>query len=121
MKGSSMKNSITVYSTSFGRICGGCNHPIGECVCKQATKKISGDGIIRVSVERKGRKGKTVTLLTGFNLSVNQLDELARHLKKICGAGGSVKENDILIQGDHRELILEELPKHGYVCKKAGG
>ncbi|MBN1153440.1 stress response translation initiation inhibitor YciH [candidate division KSB1 bacterium] len=116
-----MKNSVTVYSTLTGRICAGCNHPINECICKQKSDKTVGDGIIRISVERKGRKGKTVTLLKGFDLTTQELHDLASSLKKLCGAGGSANVNEILIQGDHLELLLTYLTKQGFTCKKSGG
>lgn len=70
---------------------------------------------IRVSLDKRNRKGKVVTLITGFQLSDDELDKLARLLKVKCGVGGSAKEGEIVIQGDFRNKALELLHKEGYV------
>jgi len=80
-----------------------------------------GDGIVRVSRETKGRKGKGVTLITGVLLDETGLQRLATELKRRCGAGGTVREGVIEIQGDHRDLLVAELAKRGYTVKRAGG
>jgi translation initiation factor 1 len=77
--------------------------------------------LLYVWLESKGRKGKTVTLVKGFKGKVTDLEELAGHLKKVCGTGGSVKEGEIIVQGDFREKILGYLTAKGYKTKKAGG
>jgi translation initiation factor 1 len=111
-----------VYSTEHGRICPACGKPVGECVCRDEKKAIpAGDGIVRVSRETKGRKGKGVTVITGVGLDEQGLRSLAADLKRRCGAGGTVKGDTIEIQGDHRDLLLEELSKRGYTVKRAGG
>ncbi|MDE7069813.1 MAG: translation initiation factor [Alistipes sp.] len=76
---------------------------------------------LRVWLDRKHRGGKTATLVRGFVGSDDDLNELARLLKTRCGVGGSAKEGEIIIQGDHRDRIVEILAKSGYKCKKAGG
>jgi translation initiation factor 1 len=77
---------------------------------------------LRVLLDRKNRKGKTVTLITGFEGKESDLQDLGRTLKGICGAGGSSKDSEILIQGDFRERIIEYLHKNGYTqTKKSGG
>lgn len=76
---------------------------------------------LRVMLDRKNRKGKTVTLVTGFAGKEDDLKELARKLKSKCGVGGSAKDNEIIIQGDHRDRIFEILRKDGYGVKKSGG
>lgn len=77
---------------------------------------------LRVMLDRKNRKGKTVTLITGFEGKESDLQVLERTLKGICGAGGSSKDGEILIQGDFRERIIEYLHKNGYTkTKKSGG
>ena len=79
------------------------------------------DGIVRVRRESKGRGGKTVTVITGIPLDDEKLKSLAGELKRRCGTGGTVKDGLIEIQGDHRELLLEQLKSHGYTVKIAGG
>ncbi|MDF3936547.1 translation initiation factor Sui1 [Pseudomonas citronellolis] len=109
-----------VYSTDTGRHCPDCNQPIGACVCKQSVVP-AGDGIARVRRETKGRGGKTVTTVSGVPLAEDALKDLATALKKRCGTGGSLKDGVIEIQGDHVELLLEELAKRGFKAKKSGG
>ena len=115
-----MKDGI-VYSTSGGRTCPECGRPVGECVCRDAAPAAAGDGVVRVGRETKGRKGKGVTVITGVALDREGLAKLATELKHKCGAGGTVKGSVIEIQGDQRNLIVEELKRRGYVVKRVGG
>ncbi len=120
-----MDNTRLVYSTETGRICPSCQKPVSECTCKKKKSKpqtnIKYDGIIRIRREAKGRKGKTVTTVSGFKLDADELRNLAAQLKRRCGTGGSVKDGIIIIQGDHRETLLSELKKKEYTVKLAGG
>ncbi|WAG78504.1 translation initiation factor Sui1 [Metapseudomonas furukawaii] len=109
-----------VYSTDSGRHCPDCRQPIDACTCKQATAP-AGDGIARVRRETKGRGGKTVTSVSGVPLAGDELKELASALKRRCGTGGALKDGVIEIQGDHVDLLLEELAKRGFKAKKSGG
>jgi len=77
--------------------------------------------LLYVSCDRKQRKGKTVTLVEGFKGRGEDLSELARELKTACGSGGSVKDGDILVQGDFRERIRSILTEKGYRVKRKGG
>ncbi len=118
----SKDRSGMVYSTAHGRMCPGCGRPAAQCVCREEAAAVPlGDGIVRVGRETKGRKGKGVTVITGLPLGAKGLRKLAKHLKRKCGAGGTVKDGAIEIQGDHRETLLEELRKEGYTPKRSGG
>ncbi len=75
---------------------------------------------LRVWLDRKQRGGKVVTLVKGFVGREEDLQVLAKLLKTKCGVGGAAKEGEILIQGDHRDRVVELLLKSGYRCKKAG-
>lgn len=75
---------------------------------------------LRVWLDRKHRGGKIVTLVKGFVGSEADLAELGRMLKSRCGVGGSAKDGEIIIQGDHRDRVVDLLIKSGYKCKKAG-
>jgi len=75
---------------------------------------------LRVWLDRKQRAGKVVTLVRGFVGRDDDLQELARMLKSRCGVGGSAKEGEIIIQGDHRDRVVELLAGAGYGCRKAG-
>lgn len=75
----------------------------------------------RVQASRKGRKGKTVTVVSGFQSSPATLTALVKTLKAQCGAGGTAKDNTIEIQGDHVDTVVQALVKLGYNAKKSGG
>lgn len=109
-----------VYSTDSGRHCPDCRQPIDACICKQGAVP-AGDGIARVRRETKGRGGKTVTSISGVLLAEDALKDLASALKRRCGTGGALKDGVIEIQGDHVDLLLEELAKRGFKAKKSGG
>lgn len=74
-----------------------------------------------VSLDKKNRKGKRVTLIEGFMGTVVDLNSLARSLKRKCGVGGSASDGVILIQGDFRERIIDLLEEEGYKVKRSGG
>jgi translation initiation factor 1 len=118
-------DSGLVYSSEHGRICRHCGLPSKRCVCRKNPRTkdtpIEGDGIVRVRREKKGRKGKTVTTLSGIPLAEADLKELAKELKRRCGGGGSVKNGIIEIQGDHCDVLVEELEKRDFKVKRAGG
>ncbi len=109
-----------VYSTEQGRTCPECGCAAEKCVCKKRSKAPGGDGILRIYLERKGRKGKGVTIITGLS-ETDDIHSLAKELKQRCGTGGTVKNNNIEIQGDFRDIILKELSARGFKAKKSGG
>lgn len=107
------KNSRLVYSTDAGRI---------DPDADKGPKLPETDGIVRIKLERKGRGGKDVSVVTGVPVtSVDELKKLGKKLKQSCGTGGSVKNGQIEIQGNHRDALKTTLEKHGYTVKLAGG
>ncbi len=119
-----------VYSSDGGRVttCPICGLPYPNCRCEQgqigqrngpSNKK--NEGIVRVQRDRKGRGGKTVTVITGIPADQNAITMLAQQLKKLCGSGGTVKEGMIEIQGDHCDKVQARLTEMGYKVKRAGG
>lgn len=120
-----MKNSLSslgslVYSTDTGRMCPGCRQPVASCACRQAAAP-KGDGVVRVSLQTKGRGGKSVTLVEGLALSADDLAVLGKQLRSACGAGGTVKDGVVEVQGDHVDTLLAALHKLGHSGKRAGG
>jgi translation initiation factor 1 len=102
-----------VYTTGKGRI--------GDSRSDVSGTAPKGDGVVRVRREVKGRKGKTVTTVSGIPLATGELKQLASELKRKCGSGGTVREGLLEVQGDHVELLMKELSARGYTVKKAGG
>lgn len=125
-----MNNSTVVYSTDGGGVdfCPTCGLRREACACRGMSKptgrpavSVPNDGTVRLLRDRKGRGGKTVTLITGVRGSAAVLEELATTLKRFCGCGGGVKGGVIEIQGDHRERLAAKLADLGYRVKIAGG
>lgn len=114
-------NSRLVYSTESGKICPSCGNSSAQCKCRTPKKPLIGDGKVRVERSTRGRKGKGVSLVTGLALEGDQLKTLAKKLKQKCGTGGTVKNGVIEIQGDHRDLLVQELNTLGIKAKKSGG
>jgi translation initiation factor 1 len=81
----------------------------------------AGPARVRVGRETSGRSGKGVSVITGLPLTPAELQELATRLKKLCGAGGAVREGVIEIQGEHRDRLVAEMRKLGYDAKRSGG
>jgi len=102
-------------------MCPACSNPIARCVCRQGEPAPAAGGVVRVQRETKGRKGKGVTVITGIPLGPSELAELATQLKRKCGSGGTVKDGVIEIQGDHRDLLVEELTARGWAVRRSGG
>lgn len=109
-----------VYSTDAGRMCPACRNPLAQCSCGQAAPP-RGDGVVRVSRETKGRGGKAVTLVRGVTLVGEPLLQLGKQLRSACGAGGTVKDGVIEVQGEHADRVVELLRAQGHNAKRAGG
>lgn len=118
-----MDSSRLVYSTETGRVCPSCGKPVAKCSCKKKMRpqRPQGDGIVRIRREVKGRKGKTATVIYGFEADTVEIKKIGTQLKRLCGTGGSVKNDEIIIQGDHRETVKSELTRQGFQVKLAGG
>jgi translation initiation factor 1 len=104
--------SRLVYSTHGGRV-----HPPGD---RPRTPSAPRDGVVRIRRERGGRGGKVVTLIYGLPTGPS-LASLAVELKRWCGAGGTVKDGVVEIQGDHRDRVAARLRELGHTVKLAGG
>ena len=132
----SMKSRITinkaaspthtrVYSTDVGRTCPGCLRAQALCICKSVHNTLqatdASDGIVRLHRERKGRKGKGVTVVKRLALAESELAALAKALKSGCAVGGSVKHGTIELQTLDRDKIKRLLEGRGYDVKIAGG
>ncbi len=110
-----MSNSRLVYSTSDGdqRSRNTARRELAQ------QRPPHADGVVRVSRETSGRRGKTVTVVRG--LPAREVQAVASDLKRLCGAGGAVKEDAVEIQGDHRDKVAARLRTGGYDVKLAGG
>ena len=130
-----------VYSSEGGDRCPACGRPRRKCVCEQgayeqgacdrsapdrrtsppASGSAAKGGVVRVSRQTGGRRGKVVMVIDGVPLAAPELADLARALKQRCGSGGTVKDGVIEIQGDHRDLVVSFLGERGWTVKRAGG
>ena len=106
-----MSDSVLVYSTDVGRI----------KEEKTSVVRLKGDGVVRIQKQTSGRKGAGVSVITGLDLSDEELKKLAAELKKRCGCGGSVKNGMIEIQGEKRDLLKQLLEQKGFTVKLSGG
>lgn len=122
------RNDRPVYVTGIGRIpyCKRCGEPEGQCRCEtrpggEIRPGVPRDGVVRVTLDRKGRGGKGVTLVMGVPGEAAEIAALAQALKKHCASGGAVKDDVIEVQGDHRDKVIARLTAFGYRVKRVGG
>ena len=114
------QNDGLVYSTDYGRMCPECQEMIQKCRCKDNSNKVLGSGKIRIRKESKGRGGKTVTIIEGLPENASSLESYCKELKRICGSGGTVKDGNIEIQGEHGPKLLPVLQKKYKDVKLSG-
>ena len=111
--------SRTVYSTGKGRMCPRCGWPETNCQCssRQANEALPSRIVAKLRMEKKGRGGKTVTVVYDLPQNAAFLKELASELKRACGTGGAVVDDTIEVQGDLRDRVREILQRRGMVVK----
>lgn len=116
----SKDNTRIVYSTETGGTCPGCGWPQRDCKCSSQRAKsdpVPARVVAKLRMEKKGRGGKTVTVVYGLPENEAFLRELSQELKRACGAGGAVIEGGVEIQGDLRDRVRDALAKRGYIVK----
>lgn len=109
-----------VYSTGVGKMCPGCGWPVKDCKCsskRSADQAVPGRIVAKLRVEKKGRGGKTVTVVYDLPQNAAFLKELAQELKRACGTGGAVADDTIELQGDLRDRVREYLARKGWQVK----
>ena len=102
-------------------MCPTCGKPLAACACGRPDPVGDAKSVVRVRMETKGRKGKSVTVITGVPMGPAELSGLGKQLKKRCSSGGTVKEGTIEIQGDHCDTVVRELEDRGWTVKRSGG
>ena len=113
-------NARTVYSTATGGTCPKCGWPQRDCKCSTQFAReeaVPAKVVAKLRMEKKGRGGKTVTVVFDLPHNAAFLKDLAGELKRACGTGGSVAENTVEIHGDLRDRIREVLLKKGWTVK----
>jgi translation initiation factor 1 len=116
----SERSARTVYSTGAGRMCPTCGWPAADCRCSSTfarDKPVPARVTARLRMEKKGRGGKTVTVVYGLPRNKEFLKELAQELKRVCGTGGAPGEESVELQGDLRDRVRDHLVKKGFSVK----
>jgi translation initiation factor 1 len=116
---SNRRDGRLVYSTSGGRVCPDCGWPERDCKCssRTATESVPARIVAKLRLEKKGRGGKTVTVVYDLPNNAGFLKELSQELKRACGTGGAVADGAIELQGDLRDRVRVFLSSKGYVVK----
>jgi translation initiation factor 1 len=125
MRMSNQENTRLVYTTGIGRreTCERCGAPVEECRCSQnrGSSTRRWDGAVRIALDRKRRRGKIVTIISGTPGDDTELTQLCRELKKLLATGGSAHDGQIELQGDHRERVAAFFAALGIKTKRVGG
>jgi len=112
------ENARIVYSSAAGKICRGCGQPERGCRCGQAASApVPVRPVAKLRMEKKGRGGKTVTVVFGLPNNTAFLKELTQELKRACGTGGTATDEGVELQGDLRDRVRELLLARGYLVK----
>lgn len=117
---SQKNNARLVYSTETAGKCPLCGWPLRDCRCSArhvAKEPVPARVVAKLRMEKKGRGGKTVTVVYGLPQNTEFLKELSQELKRACGAGGTIVEGGVELQGDLRERVRDVLVKRGYAVK----
>jgi translation initiation factor 1 len=112
-------NARVVYSTGAGRICPTCGEPVEKCGGRHdvADEPLPSRIVAKLRIEKKGRGGKTVTVIDGLPRNAPFLNELCQELKRAAGCGGAVTDGTVELQGDMRERARSVLSRRGYTIK----
>ena len=113
-------NSRTVYSTGAGRVCPTCGWPERDCTCSSRTgaeEPVPARVVAKLRLEKKGRAGKSVTVVYGLPRNTAFLQQLTQDLKRACGTGGTTTEDGVELQGDLRDRVRDALQKRGMTVK----
>ena len=112
------ENARIVYSSAAGKICRGCGLPERGCKCGEAASEpVPARPIAKLRMEKKGRGGKTVTVVFGLPNNAAFLKDLSQELKRACGTGGTATADGVELQGDLRERVREVLNAKGFLVK----
>ena len=102
-------------------MCPSCRRPIRQCACRAASTPAPSGSKIRVVLDRKGRAGKGVTVVRGLPLESAALGALGKQLRAACGSGGTVKDGNVEVQGDHRDRVVAWLVAQGWAARRGDG
>ncbi len=114
------RGSRLVYSSDTGRTCPTCGWPIGNCQCstqRQVDEPIPTRVTAKLRMEKKGRGGKTMTVIDGLPRNAAFLKDLCQDLKRLCGTGGAIADGTVELQGDLRDRLRPHLVAKGFLVK----
>ena len=114
-----MANSKLVYSTDKGRVCPKCGWPVNNCQCSstRASEAVPARVVAKLRMEKKGRGGKTVTVIYGLPNNADFKATLCSELKRACGCGGATTDDGVELQGELRDRVRAHLQRKGFVVK----